>query len=254
MCVTCGCGNDHNTHDDHHHHSHSHSHGNGNHDVQDKLINLEKDVLHENALLAQRNRGYFDAKNIFAVNLVSSPGSGKTMLLERTLQEIGNELKFFVIEGDQHTSLDTDRIKATGVKATQINTGKGCHLDSHMVLHAIQVLKPEENSIVFIENVGNLVCPAMFDLGENERVVVMSVTEGDDKPIKYPDMFHTSGVCVINKTDLLPYVPFDMDKAIENAKKINPKLQFFQVSCTTGEGLEAWYGWLKQCAAELKPA
>ena len=257
MCVTCGCGRDH-VHDDydhhHHNHSHSHSHGNGNNDVQDKLINLEKDVLYENALLAQRNRGYFDAKNIFAVNLVSSPGSGKTMLLERTLKEIGSELKFFVIEGDQQTSLDADRINATGTKAVQVNTGKGCHLDAHMVLHAIQDLKPDENSILFIENVGNLVCPSMFDLGENERVVIMSVTEGDDKPIKYPDMFHTSGVCIINKTDLLPYVSFDMDKAIENAVKINPKLQFFQVSCTTGEGMDKWYDWLKQCQAELNPA
>jgi hydrogenase nickel incorporation protein HypB len=254
MCVTCGCGSDHIHDDHHHHHGHSHSHGNGNNDVQDKLINLEKDVLHENALLAQRNRGYFDAKNIFAVNLVSSPGSGKTMLLERTLKEIGSELKFFVIEGDQQTSLDADRINATGTRAVQINTGKGCHLDAHMVLHAIQDLKPEENSVLFIENVGNLVCPSMFDLGENERVVIMSVTEGDDKPIKYPDMFHTSGVCIINKTDLLPYVPFDMEKAVENAKKVNPKLQFFQVSCTTGEGLEAWYDWLKQRKAELNPA
>ncbi len=257
MCVTCGCGRDH-VHDDydhhHHNHSHSHSHGNGNNDVQDKLINLEKDVLYENALLAQRNRGYFDAKNIFAVNLVSSPGSGKTMLLERTLKEIGSELKFFVIEGDQQTSLDADRINATGTKAVQVNTGKGCHLDAHMVLHAIQDLKPDENSILFIENVGNLVCPSMFDLGENERVVIMSVTEGDDKPIKYPDMFHTSGVCIINKTDLLPYVSFDMDKAIENAVKINPKLQFFQVSCTTGEGMDKWYDWLKQRQAELNPA
>lgn len=222
--------------------------------MQDKLINLEKDVLHENALLAQRNRGYFDAKNILALNLVSSPGSGKTMLLECTLRDLKEELSFYVIEGDQQTSLDADRIKATGTKAVQINTGKGCHLDAHMVLHAIQDLKPEENSILFIENVGNLVCPSMFDLGENQRVVIMSVTEGDDKPIKYPDMFHTSEVCIINKTDLLPYVPFDVDRAIENAKKINPKLQFFQISCTTGEGLDGWYDWLKQQTTELKSA
>lgn len=260
MCVTCGCGSDHDhvSHDDHHHHgnshTHSHSHSNGNHDVQDKLINLEKDILYENSLLAQRNRGYLDGKNIFGLNIVSSPGSGKTMLLELTLKNLNKELSFYVIEGDQQTSLDADRIKATGTKAVQVNTGKGCHLDAHMVLHAIQDLKPENNSVLFIENVGNLVCPSMFDLGENERVVVMSVTEGDDKPIKYPDMFHTSGVCIINKTDLLPYVPFDMDKAIENAKKINPKLQFFQVSCTTGEGLDAWYDWLRERTAELKPA
>ena len=253
MCITCGCGTDeaHIVKDDH---NHSHSHGNDHPHMQDRLLHLEKDVLHENALLAERNRGYFDAKQIFAINMVSSPGSGKTMLLERTLKDLKEDLSFYVIEGDQQTSLDADRIKATGTKAVQINTGKGCHLDAHMVLHAIQALKPEENSVLFIENVGNLVCPSMFDLGENQRVVIMSVTEGDDKPIKYPDMFHTSGACIINKTDLLPYVPFDMDQAVENAKKINPELQFFQVSCTTGDGLDKWYHWLKKRAAELKPA
>jgi hydrogenase nickel incorporation protein HypB len=150
-----------------------------------------------------------------------------------------------VIEGDQYTSRDADRIRATGAKAVQINTGKGCHLDAHMVLHAIQQLDPANNSVVFIENVGNLVCPAMFDLGENERVVIMSVTEGDDKPLKYPDMFHTSGVCVISKTDLLPHVPFDLDQAMESARRINPDLRFFPLSCTSGDGMEAWHEWLR---------
>lgn len=216
------------------------------------MIHLEKDILHENALLAARNRGYLDAKGVLGINLVSSPGSGKTMLLERTLTDLNEELMFSVIEGDQQTTVDADRIEATGTNAVQINTGKGCHLDAHMVMHAIQDLKPIEDSVLFIENVGNLVCPSMFDLGENERVVIISVTEGDDKPLKYPDMFHTSEICIINKIDLLPYVPFNCNKLIENAKKINPKLDFFQVSCTTGEGLNSWYDWLRKRSSGLK--
>jgi len=209
-------------------------------------VEVEKDVLYENNMLAQRNRGYFEAKNILALNLVSSPGSGKTSLLERTLTDLKELFTCYVIEGDQQTSRDADRIHATGTKVAQINTGKGCHLDAHMVLHAVQGMKPTENSILFIENVGNLVCPAMFDLGEKERVVIISVTEGDDKPIKYPDMFHTSTLCIINKTDLLPYVPFSMDKCREYARQVNPNLQFIEISCTNGEGLPAWYQWLKE--------
>jgi len=238
MCATCGCSSDqHHEHDDHHHHHHHHD--------QKTVIDVERDILHQNNLLAERNRGYFDAKNILCLNLVSSPGSGKTSLLEKTLTDLKGELDFVVIEGDQQTTNDADRIYATGTKVTQINTGKGCHLDSHMIFHALQGLKPKENSVLFIENVGNLVCPAMFDLGEKERVVIMSVTEGDDKPLKYPDMFHTSTLCIINKTDLLPYVPFDINKAKENAKKVNHKLEIIEVSCTSGEGLSQWYDWLK---------
>jgi hydrogenase nickel incorporation protein HypB len=224
MCVTCGCDTDHN---------------------DKKLINVERDILHENNLLAQRNRGYFDAKNIFALNLVSSPGSGKTTLLERTLTDLKNELRFAVIEGDQQTANDADRIHATGTKVAQINTGKGCHLDADMIFHTIPGMKLEENSILFIENVGNLVCPAMFDLGEQDRVVVISVTEGDDKPLKYPDMFSSANICVINKIDLLPYVKFDMDAVKANAKKTNPNLEIIELSCTSGEGMETWYKWLK---------
>lgn len=235
MCATCGCSGD-------HHHEHKGDHP---HQDQKTIIDVERDVLHHNNLLAERNRGYFDAKNILCLNLVSSPGSGKTSLLEKTLTDLKNELDFVVIEGDQQTTNDADRIHATGTKVTQINTGKGCHLDSHMIFHALQGLKPKENSVLFIENVGNLVCPAMFDLGEKERVVIMSVTEGDDKPLKYPDMFHTSTLCIINKTDLLPYVPFDINKAKENAKKVNHKLDIIEVSCTSGDGLHEWYDWLK---------
>lgn len=234
MCATCGCD----THTHTHTHSHAHAH-------DEKHIAVEKDVLYENNLLAARNRGFFDAKNILAINLVSSPGSGKTTLLERTLTDLKEQVSFSVIEGDQQTTRDADRIHATGTKVVQINTGKGCHLDAHMVMHALQGMHPHENGVLFIENVGNLVCPAMFDLGEKERVVVMSVTEGDDKPLKYPDMFHTSHLCIINKIDLLPYVPFSLDKAIANAKRINPKLEVITLSCTSGEGLDKWYQWLE---------
>lgn len=239
MCVTCGCGTD------HHQHDHSHSH-----DGDKKVIDLEQDILHENNLLAQRNRGYFEGRNVFAINLVSSPGSGKTTLLERTLTDLKGELRFAVIEGDQQTTNDADRIHATGTKVTQINTGKGCHLDAHMVLHAVQGMKIPTDSVLFIENVGNLVCPAMFDLGENERVVVISVTEGEDKPIKYPDMFYSSTICIINKIDLLPYVPFDLEKCRQYALQVNPTLKLFEVSCTSGEGLGEWYEWLKSRVIE----
>lgn len=236
MCATCGCGTDEHTHDHHHEHNHSHT---------KTVVDVEKDVLYENNLLAERNRGFFEAKNVLALNLVSSPGSGKTSLLEKTLNDLKKDIEFAVIEGDQQTTNDADRIHATNTKVTQINTGKGCHLDAHMVLHAVQDMKLKNNSVLFIENVGNLICPAMFDLGERERVVIISVTEGDDKPLKYPDMFHTSTLCVINKIDLLPYVPFNMDKVKENAKKINPNLEILEVSCTSGEGLQQWYNWLK---------
>lgn len=250
MCVTCGCSghqDDNNTHShdhihDHHHHGHHHHHN----ETEDRLINLERDVLHQNNLLAERNKGYFMAKNILCINLVSSPGSGKTTLLERTLTDLKNELKFSVIEGDQQTTADADRIAQTNTPVKQINTGKGCHLDAHMILHALQELKPEENSVLFIENVGNLVCPSMFDLGEKERVVIISTTEGDDKPLKYPDMFHGSSICVINKMDLLPYVNISIEKLKENMLKINPKLTIFEVSCTSGEGLTEWYNWLRK--------
>ena len=262
MCATCGCGTrDHVTpgiidhsynppgmhnHELNEHDQAAHSHNNGNsHSEHKTVVDVEKDILYQNNLLAARNRGYFEAKKILAINLVSSPGSGKTTLLERTLNELKSQLKFLVIEGDQQTSYDAERIRATGTRAAQINTGKGCHLDAHMILHALQGMKPEENSVLFIENVGNLVCPAMFDLGESERVVIMSVTEGDDKPLKYPDMFHSSTLCVINKTDLLPYVSFDLQKAKEYLHRVNPNLAVIEVSCTNGHGLEHWYDWLR---------
>lgn len=247
MCATCGCT----TSDALYGHTHEHHHGlhdeqHEHHPASGRIVAVEKDILQENNLLAERNRGYFMGRNILCLNLVSSPGSGKTSLLERTLADMGGQLPFYVIEGDQQTSNDADRIHATGTPVVQINTGKGCHLDAHMILHALQGMQPRENAVLFIENVGNLVCPAAFDLGEQERVVIMSVTEGDDKPLKYPDMFHSSTLCVINKTDLLPYVPFDLQKAKENFRKVNPLAPIIELSCTSGEGLQSWYGWLQQ--------
>jgi hydrogenase nickel incorporation protein HypB len=246
MCATCGCENpNHSIIHDHHSHGNTHSHDH-DHSGSKSIIEIEKDVLHQNNLLAARNRGYFDAKNILAMNLVSSPGSGKTTLLERTLTDLKNQIEFAVIEGDQQTTNDADRIHATGTKVVQINTGKGCHLDAHMVLHAVQGMQLLNDSLLFIENVGNLVCPALFDLGEKERVVIMSVTEGEDKPLKYPDIFYSASVCVINKIDLLPYVPFSLEKAKEYIIRVNPKLKIIEVSCTNGEGLQQWYKWLRE--------
>ncbi len=266
MCSTCGCSqpsdavtivkvgeeqhqpaHQHN----HSHHAHAHHHdphvGNGHHHHHaPTTIELEQDILQKNNLLAQRNRGYFEAKAILALNLVSSPGSGKTSLLERTIQDLKDEIPISVIEGDQQTMNDANRIAATGAQVVQINTGKGCHLDSEMVHQAVRKLKPADESLLMIENVGNLVCPALFDLGEGGRVVIISVTEGDDKPIKYPDMFYGSKLCIINKIDLLPYVQFDVEKAKAYAQQVNPNLKFMEVSATTGAGLDQWYEWLRK--------
>ena len=211
---------------------------------QSREIVLERDIMNKNNLLASHNREHFHQQHIFSINLVSSPGSGKTTLLERTLTDLKDKYPFYVIEGDQQTMNDANRIAATGVEAIQINTGKGCHLDADMVHRALHQLTPKKNSILFIENVGNLVCPALFDLGEHERVAIISVTEGDDKPQKYPDMFASSTLCLINKIDLLPYVNFTVSKAKEYARTVNPRLKFLEVSATTGEGLDKWYRWL----------
>lgn len=253
MCGTCGCGEDnqitftkpgeasHHKHDHGHGHDHSHDHS---HDHHHKEIQLELDVLSKNNMLAERNRGYLEALDIQSLNLVSSPGSGKTSLLEKTITELKEKMAFYIIEGDQQTSNDADRIAKAGAPVIQVNTGNGCHLDADMVNHAIKQLKPKANSTLFIENVGNLVCPALFDLGESNRVVIISTTEGDDKPIKYPTMFETSQLCIINKTDLLPYVDFDMDKAKDFARRVNPKLEFIELSVKSGEGMDTWYNWL----------
>jgi len=270
MCTTCGCGSDENgakvidLKEEHHHHDHSHEHGHHHHshehdhahdhthdhdhdhDHQHRVIELERDILHQNDLAAARNRGYFEAKKITAINLVSSPGSGKTSFLEKTLADLKSEIDFQVIEGDQQTLNDAKRIEAIQVPVIQINTGKGCHLDGDMVQKALKKLNPKDGSVLMIENVGNLVCPSMFDLGEELRVVIISTTEGDDKPIKYPDMFHGSQVCIINKIDLLPYVNFEVERAKQYALQLNPKMKFFELSATTGEGMEEWYAYLKE--------
>jgi hydrogenase nickel incorporation protein HypB len=209
------------------------------------MVRIEQDILGKNNEYAAANRRWFADHAILALNLVSSPGSGKTALLTRTLEAIKGELPAVVIEGDQQTANDAERIRETGVKALQINTGKGCHLDAHMVGHALEALKPADGSLLFIENVGNLVCPAAFDLGEAHKVVVLSVTEGEDKPLKYPDMFHAADLMLLNKVDLLPYVDFDVGCCIEYARRVNPRIRVLRVSARSGAGMEDWYQWLR---------
>lgn len=270
MCDTCGCGQPDNivtitrpgssthSHPGHEHehkhdhsHDHEHNHEHHHHHTHDegpssKTVDVEQDVLSRNNLLAERNRGYFEAKGLFVLNLVSSPGAGKTTLLEESIKTLKDDINFAVIEGDQQTLRDASRIEAVGADAIQINTGSGCHLDAGMINRAVKSLNPAERSILMIENVGNLVCPALFDLGEAKKVVIISATEGDDKPLKYPTMFQVSDICIINKTDLLPYVDFDMEKCMEYARKVNPNLSFFTLSARTGDGMDGWYDWLKQ--------
>ena len=234
MCTTCGCGP-----------LHSHAHGTDT----DRAIAVEEDILSRNDAEARANRRRFQARGLFALNLVSSPGSGKTTLLVETIRRLAGTATISVIEGDQQTSNDADRIRATGAKAIQVNTGKGCHLDAHMVGHALDHLDPPAGSILMIENVGNLVCPAAFDLGEAHKVVVLSVTEGEDKPLKYPDMFAAADLMVLNKCDLLPHLDFDAGLCEANARRINPRIEVVRVSARTGEGMEAWLDWLGRRAA-----
>ncbi len=286
MCTTCGCspsdlhidhsddhvhphshdhGHDHghsHDHDQDHHHGHTHDHGHkhahghkhdhGQHQHHDappaqrSIIAIEEEILGKNNRLAGFNRALFKEKGIFTLNLVSSPGSGKTTLLERTLRELSSTLRCAVVEGDQQTDNDARRIAATGVPVKQINTGAGCHLDAHMIMHGTEGFDLDNLDLLLIENVGNLVCPAAFDLGEHHKVVVLSITEGEDKPLKYPQMFHNSTVMLLNKTDLLPYVMFDVEKCKEYARRVSPGIIIFEVSATTGEGMAAWYQWLAE--------
>lgn len=208
------------------------------------MVKIEQDILGYNNGYAAENRAMFEENGILALNLVSSPGSGKTTLLCRTIADLKDRHSIAVIEGDQQTSNDADRIRATGAKALQVNTGKGCHLDAHMVGHATEKLEPAEDSLLFIENVGNLVCPAAFDLGEAAKVVILSVTEGEDKPVKYPDMFAAAEVMILNKIDLLPYLSFDVEQCVAYARRVNPGIGVLKVSATSGEGLEDWYRWI----------
>jgi len=285
MCTVCGCSEGETTiegaahshahdhpHDHSHDHGHPHTHEAHSHDdehehhhhddkthdygqgpahahapglSQSRMVQIEQDILGKNNAYANENRSYFAEHGILALNLVSSPGSGKTTLLTKSLTDLQSDMALSVIEGDQQTANDADRIRETGVKALQINTGKGCHLDAHMVGHAMGTLAPEDKSVLFIENVGNLVCPAAFDLGEAHKVAILSVTEGEDKPLKYPDMFFAADLMILNKIDLLPYVDFNVEKCMAYARRVNPTIKIIQVSATTGEGMEAWYQWIK---------
>ncbi|WP_428523501.1 hydrogenase nickel incorporation protein HypB [Roseibium sp.] len=263
MCTVCGCGDgqvkvhthDH-THDHDHSHQYSHEQGNCHHYgqgaagtsvpgfSQDRLIEIETDILSKNDRYADRNRSKLSALDVFAINLVSSPGSGKTTLLCKTIEAL-EDVPLAVIEGDQQTQNDAERIRATGAPAIQVNTGKGCHLDGHMVGHAIEHLALGTNSVLFIENVGNLVCPASFDLGEDCKVAILSVTEGEDKPLKYPDMFTAARLAILNKVDLAPYCDVDLDLYEANLRRVNPHIEILRLSARTGEGMQAWTAWLR---------
>lgn len=264
MCETCGCGKpegfvihdpDH-THDEdssyiseeksvhEHEHPHSNEHHHDHEHHHQKVIGLNVDILSRNNLTAGMNRRFFEGRKVLCLNMVSSPGSGKTTILEKTIIHLKSSAKLYVIEGDQQTLIDAKRIEKAGAPAVQINTGSGCHLDAHMIESALKKLDLDTNSILFIENVGNLVCPAMFDLGEYMRVIVVSVTEGEDKPLKYPNMFESSHLCIINKSDLLPYVDFRTEEFRKNATLVNHHLEFITLSAKTGEGMNIWCEWL----------
>lgn len=286
MCTTCGCGSgqtligghalkqrkqaagkvqyrmpDHSAHE----HTHAHTHDSidygsgpaGAHApgmTQARMVKIERDILSKNDGYAHENRSHLAEHGIFALNLVSSPGSGKTTLLVKSIVALNGSLPLAVIEGDQQTDNDAARIRATGAPALQINTGKGCHLDAHMVGQAIRQLGLRDDSLLLIENVGNLVCPASFDLGEAHKVAILSVTEGEDKPLKYPDMFRAADLMLLNKCDLLPYLTFDPDLAIENARRVNPNIKVIRISATSGEGMEEWLAWIKAGCREAVAA
>jgi hydrogenase nickel incorporation protein HypB len=291
MCATCGCsgtiseataaaltahdhdhvhehGHDHehshghdHPHEHGHDHTHAHAHDHGHeheHAHEDattaRTVQLEQEILGKNRLLAERNRGWLEGREIFAVNLMSSPGSGKTTLLERTIRDLGKEITVSVIEGDQETRLDAERIRGAGARVVQINTGTGCHLDAQMLGRALHELSPAIGSLLFVENVGNLVCPALFDLGEGARVVIASTTEGEDKPLKYPHMFRAAELIILNKVDLLPHLTFDVDRFVAHVRLVNPTAGIFQVSATRGDGLSEWYRWLAARDATVRPA
>jgi len=263
MCSICGCGggstarthahahdhaHDHehaHDHDHTHTHGHAHQHAHAPGGVGARVLQLEQDILHDNDTLAAHVRAHLAAAGTLALNLVSSPGAGKTTLLVETLKRLGARHPVAVIEGDQHTSLDADRIRATGTAAVQLNTGKGCHLDARGVHDALHELPPLPGGVLFIENVGNLVCPAGFDLGEAARVLVFSVTEGEDKPLKYADMFATARLVLLSKCDLLPYLRFDVDRARACIAQVNPDAEVLPISTTSGEGMDAWLAWIE---------
>ncbi len=267
MCATCGCStgsepvyselrvgehghhhphdhahghlhdHDHDHPHDHHHHDHPHDHG--------RTVAIEQAVLAKNQVAAERNRGWLAGREVLAVNLMSAPGAGKTAILERTIRDLRDEAPISVLEGDQATINDAERIRAAGAPVVQINTGTGCHLEAEMVARGMRQLAPERGAMLLIENVGNLVCPALFDLGEQAKVVILSVTEGEDKPIKYPHIFRACEVMLLNKIDLLAHLRFDVDRCIAYARQVNPGIRVLQVSAESGQGMEAWYEWLR---------
>jgi hydrogenase nickel incorporation protein HypB len=258
MCATCGCGDDGavitlagHDHDHEHGHDHHHEHGHDHGHAHTETISLEQKVLEKNDLIAAQNRRWLAEQGILALNVTSSPGAGKTTLLERTIRELTSDRPVAVIEGDQETLLDAERIRAAGARAVQVNTGAGCHLDADMVHRALHALDPAPESLLFVENVGNLVCPALFDLGERSKVVVISVTEGADKPLKYPHMFAAAGLVIVNKIDLLPYVDFDLERFAGYARSVNGGVNILPLSATTGAGLDEWYDWIASQTAEL---
>lgn len=236
MCIDCGCVE--RTDEAQHNHDHDHDHG-------VKTIQVGENLLAKNDRLAAANRIRFTDLGLLTLNLVSSPGSGKTTLLETTLRDLQQEIRFAVLEGDQQTANDADRIAATGVPAHQINTGAGCHLDAHMVGHGVDHFDLNNLDVLMIENVGNLVCPAAFDLGEDYKVAVLSITEGEDKPLKYPEMFRAAELVIVNKLDLLPYLDFDLDRCRDYIRQVNPKARILELSCKSGDGMNDWYTWLR---------
>ena len=260
MCTTCGCGDPSGTrvgvvhqHGDGEVHAHPHPCGGpARLTVRHARSRSSATSSDRNDALATANRSWLAARHILALNMMSSPGAGKTTLLERTIRELAHGRPVAVIEGDQETDLDAERIRSTGVPVVQINTGAGCHLDADMLRRGLDALAPAAHSVVFVENVGNLVCPALFDLGEAARVVVISVTEGDDKPLKYPHMFAAADLLIVNKIDLLPYVDFDVERCTANARRLNPALEVLPLSATRGDGLDAWTRWV--AAHAVSPA
>ena len=275
MCATCGCGAavtatvialDGHTHDHdhphphdhlhHHHHDDDHAHGHTHSHEHAITVDLEARVLAKNDALAARNRAWFAGREILALNFVSSPGAGKTTLLERTIRELKGAMPLFVLEGDQETTLDGERIRAAGAPVVQLNTGTGCHLDAEMVARGLgaRCRQPSFGATVLIENVGNLVCPALFDLGERAKVAMLSVTEGEDKPLKYPHMFRAAQLVLLTKIDLLPHVDFAVERATAYARQLNPTVEVLQLSAKTGVGLDGWYDWLRKAARQKAAA
>lgn len=246
MCLECGCnkGNeDTRGHDCEHEHNHDHEHPH-------RRVEVEQSILTANDRLAERNRGFFKARGVFVLNIVSSPGSGKTAFLQKTIEMMGDKTRFGVIVGDLETDNDARRLRTTGAPVVQVSTGTLCHLDAEMVARAVEEVGPKALDILFIENVGNLVCPSGFDLGEDARIALLSVTEGEDKPLKYPPLFRFANIVVVTKVDLSTACEFDRIATLDNINRVNPQARIFEVSAKTGEGMESWCAYLNALCAQ----